>query len=164
MKKMLTLSAIAALLILVSACSKEKKFERMLYKSEGQWGITSMTFTLITTDENYDVDTLSATAQNTGVFEFDDDGDGSYSFIIDNTTHQEGFSWNIVNETALTITRLSSKTDFFTDYTKTISIAMTGEKTAKNKITLTGSEIITDDSGLGDIESKLTATFNIEKN
>lgn len=164
MKKVLSLAILATVLILTQACSKEKKFDRMLYKNKGEWSIESMTYTLITQNENYEIDTVSAMVQNPGIFEFEDNNVGSFSFIINNAPHENAFSWNSVNETALTLTRNSETYDFFTGDTEYIGIAMTGEKTGKNKLTITGIEILEiEEYNGGYTKSELTATFTLEK-
>lgn len=163
MKRNLSHLLIAVVLFVAFSCSKEKRFEHMLYKGNGEWEIVSITYTLITEDENSQTDTFSGTVENAGTFEFEKDGRGSYNFIISNTIHHEGFNWETINDTGLNLSRDSEKYDLFTGYTEYILIAMTAEKTEKNKMTVTGTEIHEEETDYGYIYSDLTATITLEK-
>ena len=161
MKKLLLLLPLS--LILLTACSKEKRFERMLFKHDGEWDILSIDYTLITTDEYNQKDTVIATAENPGIFKFEKEGHGAYNFGISGTVHFEGFSWNVVNETAIALTHTNESYDIFTGYTETLVVAFTGEKTDKDKMTLTGTETIQNETDNGTTESVLNATIDLEK-
>jgi len=163
MKKNVLLAALALPFLFCQACSKEKKFERSLWKNEGGWDIVTMTYTLITTDEYNNPDTLSGTAQNPGVFNFEKEGRGNYNFAIAGTPHFEAFSWDVVNSTALTLTRNAEDFDWTTGYTESIQVGITGDQMSKEELTLSGTEILENETDYGQTQSKLTATFNLRK-
>src|SRR5688572_2031060 len=125
MKHFFTLVTLAALLISIQSCSKEKRLERMIYTNDGNWSITTMTYTLVATDENNTVVTLAATLENAGTFDFEKDGSGSYNFTIDGVNHAQSFGWSNSDE-SVSITRISQDIDFTTGDIEQLAIAFGG--------------------------------------
>ena len=143
------LSVLLSLAMLLGACSKEKRTENLLYKHDGSWKISTLTYTYVSTDENNFQITLSATAENAGKFEFNENGGGSYNFTLGNLIFAQNFKWTVSDE-SISLTQISQNIDFFTGNITQSVVAFSGEKTGKKQIQLTGTEThqSTSDSGI----------------
>jgi hypothetical protein len=163
MKKFLSLAVLAVFMVCAPSCSKEKRLERMLYKSDGSWNITTMNYTYISTDENNVSVTVSATAENAGTFRFEEDGDGSYNFTVGGVTHAQSFGWS-TSEESFVITKIKQDINFVTFDIEQLVIALSGEKSDRNQITLSGSETIQTTSDTNISQAVLTVNMTLDKN
>ena len=157
MKKFFFLALVFVGALTMNSCTKEKRTERMLYKNDGNWEITTMTYTYVTTDENNVEITVSATLSNPGTFSFDKDGNGSYNFTLGGTNFSQSFKWSVSDE-SISIAKIAQTIDFFTGAIDQLVIAFGGEKTSKNQILMTGTETHQIASDTGALQSVLTIT------
>jgi len=162
MKRIFTLLILAAALVTVPSCSKEKRLERMLHKSDGDWNITSMTFTYVSTDNNGVIVTASAIAENAGSFHFDKEGDGSYSFTLGGVTHAQAFGWSTSDET-LVIKKIAQSVNISTFSIDQLVVAFSGEKSDKNQIELSGTETIQSTMDSEFSQKVLTVNMTLDK-
>lgn len=146
--------------IFLSNCSKEKKLERALYKKEGVWNITSVTWEKVIVNSSGQHVSLGMTA-NAGTFTFEKDGKGSYNFTVDAATYSRNFTWTVHDET-IKIVRVSTDVNFSTGDIDQLTIAITGSQESKNNIRFSGSETHVY-SGGPTSETVLTGTFSLTK-
>lgn len=134
-----------------------------MYTSNGVWNIKSMTYTLVNTDENGISVTISKTVENAGTFTFEKEGNGSYNFTLDGVSHSQSFAWSTSDE-SLSIAKIAQSVNIFTGDIEQFVIAFGGEKSAKNKVTLEGTETYQGTTDTGITQNVLTATIMLEKN
>lgn len=162
MKKLNLLSLTVIVLacsVLLSNCSKDKKLERALYKKEGVWNISSVTWQKVIVSTSGQTIALGTTA-NAGTFTFEKDGSGSYNFTVDGSTYSRTFTWT-VNDENISVVRVSTSIDFSGNVDQ-LTIAIAGEQKSKNNIELAGTETHVYSSG-PTTESVLTGTFSLTK-
>ncbi|HYG49404.1 MAG TPA: hypothetical protein VD905_00810 [Flavobacteriales bacterium] len=142
-------------------CSKEKKVERSLYKKEGTWSITSVSWQKVLQDTSGQSVSQGTTA-NAGTFMFDKDGSGSYNFTVDGTIYNETFAWS-VNNTTVSITKVSQNVDFTGGGSiEQIAISFSGDQKDKKNFEIQGSD--SRQYASGSISQKVfTGTFSLTK-
>lgn len=144
---------------LLTSCSKDKRVERALYKKDGVWNITSVTWTKVIQDISGQSVTQGITA-NAGTFSFNKDGSGSYNFTINSDTYSQTFTWTVSNED-ISITKVSQTVDFSGNFDQ-LAVAISGTQSSKSKIALDGSE--THQYSSGNVTQKvMTGTFSLER-
>src|SRR5688572_18060881 len=120
----------AFIAVLLVGCSKDKQLEKMLYKKDGTWNISSVSWEKV--QQNNSGQTVkTGISTNAGTFTFDKDGSGSYNYTIDNTSYSKTFSWTVNNET-FAITFVSQSFDLSGNITQ-ISATYVGEEEDRNK-------------------------------
>lgn len=144
---------------LFSSCSKDKRIERALFKKEGQWNITSVTWEKVIVNSSGSNVSMGTTT-NAGIFSFEKDGSGSYEFTIDGSTYSQTFGWS-VNEEAIAITRVSQSFDFSGNFDQ-LAVAFSGTQSNKTNIVLDGSETHQYSSG-SVTETVIAGTFSLTK-
>ena len=88
-------------LITLSACSKEKKIEKNLWKNGGEWNIES--FNVIQTS-TYASDNFEESYANVGTYTFNENGTGVVKLIIDEFIETSAFTYtNTENQLMITI-------------------------------------------------------------
>ncbi len=95
--KTIRLLFLAAIIISASSCSKDKQLERTLYKSDGKWNVTSVTWTKVVQDSTGQSVTMG-TSTYCGTFTFNKGGSGSYSFTIGADTYSSPFTWSVKDQ------------------------------------------------------------------
>ena len=151
---------IMAVLLLINACSKEKKLERTLLKKEGEWKITSATWQQVVQDTSGQSVTTGTTT-DAGKFVFDKDGSGRYNFTLDGNPYAQTFYWS-VNGEEISITKVSQTSDVSGNISQ-LAISFEGTQTGKNSIEIEGSE--THQYSSGNISQIIiSGTFSLEKN
>jgi hypothetical protein len=162
MKKQTTLLLTITLLLssfLFTDCSKDKKIERNLYKKEGVWNISSVTWTHVVQGTSGQSVTTGTTA-DAGTFTFDKGGSGSYNFIVNGTTYSQSFSWSVSNEN-ISLTKVSQTFDLSGNFNQ-LAVAISGTQSDKKKMELQGSE--THQYSSGNItQDVFTGTFSLTK-
>lgn len=102
------------LILLLSSCSKDKMLERRLHKNEGEWKITSFSWSLVSQSGNGQL-IKNGVTNNAGTFTFDKDGSGKYSYAVDTFQRSGTFKWN-VDDQKITITSANQQMSLWGNY------------------------------------------------
>ena len=86
------------ILLILPACSSEKKLERVLHKKEGKWNIASIIWEDQFPGDTTDYYIVSGHTENAGYFTFEKDYSGKYGFVVNDRGYFETYKWS-VNET-----------------------------------------------------------------
>lgn len=142
----------------LTSCSKDKRVERALYKKEGSWTISSVSWNT-TVQDTSGQSFNSGTTNNAGAFTFDKDGSaGTYNFTVNGNTYSRSFNWS-VNDEIVSITQIEQ--NIFAGFSQ-IAVSMSGEQTGKKSLTMKGS--IVEQYFSGSISQKsFTGTFYLSK-
>lgn len=142
-KNLHTLLVFSFLFIICSSCSKDKKLEKTITNDSGVWNIDQVDYDIVATLPIPDIS--QGTAYNVGTFTFKSSGQGSYEYSITTnmTTHElsSSFLWQ-VEDGDITITQVEQTMDLANLKIKQHVVAMDGEETSPDKISLEGSETL----------------------
>lgn len=146
-------------IVLLSACSKDKKIEKVVYKNDGEWKIKSVSWNQIIQTQNGQSIT-NGTSTDIGTFTFNENGSGSYYFTIDTNIYQQSFNWSVSDE-SISVTKVSQTFDFSGNI-KQIAVAFSGTQNSKTELTIEGSETI--QGYTGEVTQRVfTGTFLLGK-
>jgi len=146
--------------IVLLACSKDKRIEKVVYKKDGNWKVSTIEWNQILQTQNGQSIT-SGTSTNVGEFTFDESGSGSYNFTIaDSNVYAETFNWAVSDEN-ISIAKVSQSFDFSGNI-KQIAVAFSGTQKSKTELTIEGSETL--QGFTGDFTQRvLTAKITLTK-